>query len=159
MQLALDHWMFRGVSGTMRSVPTNPDWKRLAAAVTARRTALGLTQTDVAAAGGPSMASMRLIEGALQASYRPGTLAGLERVLQWQPGSITAILNGGTPTPIAPPTPQPRPAGAEAELRAIADNPGRSDHLRQWARDQLVQLAAIRAANAAEAQARGEDAG
>ena len=43
---------------------------------------------------------MRLIEGGLQQSYRGNILGRLERALQWQPGSVEAILEGGEPTPI-----------------------------------------------------------
>lgn len=157
-QLALDHWTFHSVSRSMGGVPTNADWQRLAQHITNRRNALGLTQAQVAAAGGPSVATMRLVEGALQTSYRGSVLGRLEAALQWQPGSIDRILAGGDPTPIRPADPDPQPRnGLEAELRAIADNTARSDHVRQWARDLLAQLAGIRAASQAEAKARGED--
>lgn len=42
---------------------------------------------------------MRLIEGALQDSYRPGVLADLERGIRWKHGSVDSILAGGDPTP------------------------------------------------------------
>jgi hypothetical protein len=143
----------------------NRDWKRLAHHVTARRNDLGLTQTQVAAAGGPSAATMRLIENALQPFYRPTLLGRLEAALRWQPGSVETILSGGDPTPTTPPAPTTPPTdtpvvppgpGLETELAQIANNPARSARLRQWARDQLVEIAALRAADEAEAVARGE---
>lgn len=73
------------------------NWRQLAAEVTRRRRELGLTQEDVRGRGGPSTATMRLIEGALQESYRPGILASLERALSWAPGSVESILAGGEP--------------------------------------------------------------
>lgn len=74
------------------------DWNRLAKRVVERRTLLGLTQEDVRARGGPSTATMRLIEGALQSTYRPSILRRLEAALGWTAGSATAILDGGQPS-------------------------------------------------------------
>jgi hypothetical protein len=73
------------------------DWSRLARYVIDRRNELGLTQEDVRAAGGPSTATLRNIEGALQDSYKPGSLAKLERVLGWATGSVRKILDGQEP--------------------------------------------------------------
>lgn len=73
------------------------DWKRLARYITDRRAALGLTQGEVQAAGGPSMATMRNLEGALQESYRSNIIGRLEQALGWAPGSATVILGGGEP--------------------------------------------------------------
>ncbi len=75
------------------------DWERLAEFARERRDELGLTQEDVRAAGGPSTASIRLIEGALQHAYQPATLRDLERALQWERGSVARILAGGDPVP------------------------------------------------------------
>lgn len=84
----------------MGSMAAN-DWDRLAESVRERRVELGLTQEDARAAGGPSTATMRLIEGALQHSYQPSTLRDLEHVLQWERGSVRKILAGGDPVPLA----------------------------------------------------------
>ncbi|WP_067483848.1 hypothetical protein [Actinomadura hibisca] len=80
----------------MGSDPGN-DWPRLARFVLERRNELGLKQEEVRQAGGPSTATLRNIEGASQASYKPHILAGLERALQWKTGSVQAILSGGEP--------------------------------------------------------------
>ena len=77
------------------------DWDRLAGFARERRVELGLTQEDARAAGGPSTATMRLIEGALQRSYQPATLRDLENVLRWGRGSVRKILAGGDPVPLA----------------------------------------------------------
>lgn len=135
---------------------TTDPWHRLARYVTdRRRKQLGLTRSQIQDAGGPSVATMGVIENARQDTYRDSILRKLEQVLGWETGSVDAILSGGEPTLVSR-----RPSGGiEAELQALVDNPHRSDRLREWARAQLVEIAAIRAANAAEAHARGEQAG
>lgn len=75
--------------------------QRLGRLVRARRKALKLTQADVQKADGPSTATQRLIEGGKHTDFRGGTGSGLESALQWQPGSIDAILAGGDPTPLS----------------------------------------------------------
>lgn len=128
--------------------PTEDDWRRLADHVTTRRTQLGLTQGQVQAAGGPSVATMRLIEGAIQEGYRPNILGRLEQALGWKAGSVAAILTGGEPTEI-PGQPQPahksEPTWEDqlARIRAIANNPDRSPGLRAWARRQVGDIEAI----------------
>lgn len=77
------------------------DMKRLAAFVRERRTALGLSQEQVSAAGGPSSATQRTIENARHGSY-PATLRRLETALGWEHGSARRILDGGDPV-LAPP--------------------------------------------------------
>jgi hypothetical protein len=89
----------RCLAGIMGSMATGRDWQRLADAVRERRTELGLTQEDARAAGGPSTATLRLIEGALQDSYQPSTLRELEKALRWERGSVVRILAGGDPVP------------------------------------------------------------
>lgn len=95
------------------------DWQRLAKYVVDRRNAYGWTQEDVRAAGGPSTATMRLIEGARQDSYKPRVLASLERALLWRPGSVDAILNGGDPTLTSGPELKPRLATRTERLQLI----------------------------------------
>lgn len=76
------------------------DMRRLADRVEQRRGELGLTQRDVQAVGGPSPATMSLIEGAQRESIQVGVAGKLERALQWAAGSVRAILAGGEPTPL-----------------------------------------------------------
>lgn len=78
------------------------DWQRVAEYVRDRRIDLDMTQADVHSAGGPSPATQRLIEGALQDSYQSAILARLERALKWERGSIRAIRRGGEPVPVPP---------------------------------------------------------
>jgi hypothetical protein len=82
-----------------------------------RRDDLGLTQAAVAAAGGPSSATMRLIEGALQQGYQPAILNRLEDAIRWQRGSVRTVLDGGDPVPLEragrEPAQSPAPAGPD----------------------------------------------
>lgn len=73
-------------------VTINEDWQALAEAVKAEREDQGLTQEQIANMGGPSTATMRLIEGAMQAGYRARTLVSLERALGWPRGRVRRIL-------------------------------------------------------------------
>ena len=117
---------------------TGDDWRRLARLVRDRRGDLGLTQEEVTAAGGPSNSTVRLIEGARRDGYRPAILRSLERALQWERGSVAAVLGGGDPTPLTdeptlpggvPPVAAPGPdpmavrigEAIAGELRRIAD--------------------------------------
>lgn len=79
------------------------DWQGLAEAVRQRRDELGISQEEVAFAGGPSTATMYLLETAGQSRYRGKTLASLERALGWPHGTVRAILRHEPP-------PAPRPA-------------------------------------------------
>lgn len=107
------------------------DWPRLARFVRDRRDELGMSQEDVRAAGGPSTATMNMIENPdhRRAGYSRSTYSKLERALRWQPMSARAILKGGDPSPVddagrssGRPAPQPDPAIAaiEARLRSIS---------------------------------------
>jgi hypothetical protein len=82
-------------------------WEKLGADVRARRKELRLTQVDVSKRGGPSVETLRAVE-----NTRAGRLTGklrraLERALQWEPGSIDTILDGGVATPGMPETAAP----------------------------------------------------
>ena len=121
------------------------DWDRLAGFARERRVELGLTQEDVRAAGGPSTASIRLIEGALQRAYQPATLRDLERALQWERGSVARILAGGDPLPLgdvpAPRSPVQVPSAAPAprdrKLPVLGLDPGEEEALQPY----LLELA------------------
>jgi transcriptional regulator with XRE-family HTH domain len=72
-------------------------WERLGKAVRHRRKELGLNQADVSARGGPSEKTLRAIENN-QAGRLVGKLRrGLERALEWDTGSVEAVLQGGAP--------------------------------------------------------------
>lgn len=72
-------------------------WERLGKAVRHRRKELGLNQADVSARGGPSEKTLRAIENN-QAGRLGGKLRrALERAIEWDTGSVEAVLQGGAP--------------------------------------------------------------
>lgn len=96
-----------------------PDRRRLARRVRERRAELGLTQQELAGAGGPSTATLRFLENAAPIAYKGKSLRQLEQSLGWAAGSVKALLDGGEPTllPGGPPPAQALgrelPEGAE----------------------------------------------
>jgi Predicted transcriptional regulators len=77
--------------------PDRQDWPHLGRLVRDRRTDLGLTQAEVQSAGGPSPATLYLLETGRRGAYRPQVLRRLERALGWRAGSIRRVLAGGQP--------------------------------------------------------------
>jgi transcriptional regulator with XRE-family HTH domain len=73
-------------------------WEALGVAVRDRRTALGMTQGEVSERGGPSVETLRAIENNRAGRLSPRIRRALERVLQWESGSIDAVVAGGVPT-------------------------------------------------------------
>jgi hypothetical protein len=109
--------------------------QRLAAAMDERRLELGMRWQDVAAAGG---VSLRAINNARTGDkdIRPLTRHGIEKGLEWAPGTIGRILSGRRaprePLPEAPPL-----AHEDAALQAILDD----DRLPLEVRRGMVALA------------------
>lgn len=77
--------------------PDLQDWSHLGRLVRERRTDLGLTQAEIHSAGGPSPATLYLLETGRRGAYRPQVLRRLERALGWRAGSIRRVLAGGQP--------------------------------------------------------------
>jgi len=75
-------------------------WENLGVAVRDRRTALGMTQTEVSERGGPSVETLRAIENNRAGRLSPRMRRALERALEWEPGSVDAILAGDLATPL-----------------------------------------------------------
>jgi transcriptional regulator with XRE-family HTH domain len=73
------------------------DWSYLGRVVRDRRADLGLTQAEVSNAGGPSPATLYLLESGRRDLYRPQILRRLERALGWRAGSVRRVLAGGQP--------------------------------------------------------------
>jgi len=111
-----------GLSGKIRVM----SWERLADEARLRRKKLKLTQTDVAERGGLSVATVRAVE-----TNRSGRLSrrlrrSLERALEWQDGSVDAVLEGRSPRVVNAPGGAPPPvsedtARAAAERFAVAE--------------------------------------
>lgn len=139
------------------------DWQRLAQRVIDRRTALNMTQEDVRKVGGPSTATMRLIEGAHQDGYRSIILARLEQALQWNPGSVRSILDGGEPEPASSVSQPSQPEGVDSWERRlllrVRDDPDLTDDDRAALAQQIRQVASdARRAEAEAWRTRGERA-
>lgn len=113
--------MFLTVSGTI-TVMTGSEWKRLGVLIVRRRVELGMnTREDLAQATGLSARMLADVEKARRTNFDPGALARIENTLQWQPGSITNILDGGhpveNPTELTPnPTNPARPSAGEDDI-------------------------------------------
>src|ERR1700682_5622860 len=75
-------------------------WEKLSREVRGRRIELGLTQKEVAAKGGPSPMTVREIEKNKAGRLSPRSRLALEQALDWESGSIDAILAGGVPTKV-----------------------------------------------------------
>lgn len=78
------------------------DWDRLAAALDARITELGMTQAEIQARGGPSPAKVREVVNRRATAMSPSKRRDLERAVEWTPGSIDRILAGGDPAVFSP---------------------------------------------------------
>jgi transcriptional regulator with XRE-family HTH domain len=116
------------------------DWSRLARYVRERRDELGLTQEEVAGRGGPSTATIRLIEGGEQESYRPKSLRQLAEALEWTPESPLAILNGREPVRLPSDFGSHRSAG---RFQVVPDADGQSRDLAAERRELADQWAAM----------------
>ncbi|WP_344411788.1 hypothetical protein [Pseudonocardia ailaonensis] len=70
------------------------DWLALARAVTARRTRLALAKDQLVTRGGPTAATLRLIEAGRGGNFHEQTYGRLERALKWRVGTCAALLGG-----------------------------------------------------------------
>lgn len=83
------------------------DIERLGRKLRERRTELGITQAEFAAATeaeGLEPVGQRTIvrlEAGIGSEPRPATLAGLDRGARWRPGSARTVALGGEPVPLA----------------------------------------------------------
>jgi transcriptional regulator with XRE-family HTH domain len=112
-----------GFSGKIRVM----SWEQLADEVRLRRKQLKLTQPDVAERGGLSVATVRAVETNRSGRLTRRLRRALERALEWQEGSVDAVLDGNRPRVIsaAGPAATPPPvnvdtARAAAERFAVA---------------------------------------
>jgi transcriptional regulator with XRE-family HTH domain len=74
--------------------------EKLAGLVRERRKALGLTQPQVAERADVSVELVRRVETNRTNVKRAEKIEGLEHALEWEPGSIRAVLAGGMPTDV-----------------------------------------------------------
>jgi transcriptional regulator with XRE-family HTH domain len=96
------------------------NWRRLADYVVAGRVALGMRdRRSLALATGVTERTLGKLENGQRVSA--STLAAIENVLRWAPGSCRRILAGGEP---APAWGGGGGEEGEATLRYLADTPG-----------------------------------
>ena len=69
--------------------------ERLARLIRARRESLGLYREQIAARGGPTTAIVAKIERADAHEYTEHTYERLEAALEWPPGTIAQLRQGG----------------------------------------------------------------
>jgi transcriptional regulator with XRE-family HTH domain len=110
--------IFAGASGKILPM----SWEQLGDAVRHRRKELGLTQADVTARGGPSVETVRAVENNRAGRLGRQSRRALERAIEWEAGSIDAVLEGGAPcvlgTAAVAAVPPAAPAGREAASAA-----------------------------------------
>lgn len=114
---------FGGLSGKIRVM----SWEQLADEVRLRRKQLKLTQPDVAERAGMSVATVRAVETNRSGRLTRRLRRALERALEWQDGSVDAVLDGNAPravsstsTAAVPPVVSADTARAAAERFAVA---------------------------------------
>jgi hypothetical protein len=84
----------------MDAQATSGDWPRLARYIEQRQNELGRTQLEIQERGGPSPTKLRDLMSGRSAVLTASKRRDLERALDWQTGSVDAILTGGEPKPI-----------------------------------------------------------
>lgn len=87
-----------------------------------RRGELGLTWNDVAERTGVSPETIyRVAKGRQRGPMRTTTKRGIERALNWAPGSIDTIATGGEPTPVNDTQQEGEAPSPYSELRELTD--------------------------------------
>lgn len=108
-------------SSTLLCHPYGMDWKRLATYVIHRRVQLGY-RTRAAFASALRISTFTV--AGLERDHRavsPDTLAAIENLLEWKPGSARAILEGGEPTPLGADAAPSQPAAAPSKYAHLSD--------------------------------------
>lgn len=77
-------------------------WTRVAEAVRAKRTDLGLNQAELALRSGVSEPTIRVIETARRSNYQATTLRSVSVALWGNPEAISEIRSGAAPSETAP---------------------------------------------------------
>lgn len=88
--------IFPASSGKLETM----SWDVLGDEVRKRRRALGLTQVEITARGGPSVETLSALERKRAGRLSRQSRRALERALEWAPGSIDDVLAGGHPQPL-----------------------------------------------------------
>jgi hypothetical protein len=99
-------------------------WQRLGELLIARRIELGgKVRTRFAEENGLGHdRTLSDLEKARRTVYEDATIAEVERIYRWAPGSIRAVLAGREPTPLQAPPPPVIPSSAMREtIKALVD--------------------------------------
>ena len=118
--------------------------RRLARLMDERRDELELLWNDVAKLAGLTREGLRTVRVGNR-NIKPETRRGIERALQWERGSVRAILSGGEPTPLesAEQQPEPEPAPRESqqpEQQPDKPAPSATDDLPEDPDERLAEL-------------------
>lgn len=117
-------------------LPTEPGARqRLAEHMERRRAELNLRWQDVSEAADVSVRALQSVRKG-DGELRSLTEAGIERGLQWAPGSVRAILAGGDPAEL----PRPAPAGRPPEPLAPERLPAKFEEKRALARPYFDEI-------------------
>jgi hypothetical protein len=104
-------------------------WRRLGELLVQRRVDLGFRDRE-AFARARGLAHSRILfdlENARRTNYSTSTRAEVERIYDWEHGSLQAVLDGGTPTP----TGAQQPLEAYDEVELLAELIGRAAQRKQ----------------------------
>ncbi|MFC3504854.1 helix-turn-helix domain-containing protein [Micromonospora krabiensis] len=100
---------------------------QLATLVRARRIELGLSARAAAQTAGIDRNTWAYLENGTRRTAE-FNYAGIERALQWAPGSIQRVLEGGEPAPLEPDTPQ---TPDDEELELVRTDPKLTDEMKE----------------------------
>ncbi len=123
-------------------MPITPEARhRLAEAMESRRLELRLRWQDVAEVGALSLKTLHSVRtGDTGTGIAPLTKRGIEVGLQWDPGSVDLILDGGRPVPLGVPPPG---HDEDDELR-FAATPAMRQAMRPHLRQVRTRLGEVR---------------
>ncbi|MFK8844755.1 helix-turn-helix domain-containing protein [Streptomyces sp. Ac-502] len=99
------------------------DWKRLAEAIRTAREERNLTQVEVADAADVSESTVQNLESGIDRTRLPPSLAKIEPVIGWAPGSGKTVLEGGEPTRVPMAVVDAAAPAARDNQAAVSDLP------------------------------------
>lgn len=142
------------------------DWERLGRLLVARRVGLGFTRRAAFARhhGLSHTRTVDDIENARRTNYEPATIAQVEQLYRWTPGSIQSVLAGGDPTELHSDaadllrvSPEQKRAGSDApgddaDIQLVMDSDLPEDEKHRIVRELLEERAEERQRRVARAR-------
>ena len=91
----------RGTVPLVRTDQQDGDWERLAELLISRRVQLGYQRRSAFSRdrGLPNDRVIAAVENYERTNFAPATIALIEQIYEWEPGSIRSVLAGGMPRP------------------------------------------------------------